>query len=133
MIIYEKPDYLKVIYNEEKKYITFKWNRFGIQLADLKIAHQEALDTLNKTHSRFYIADTSEVTGALLKPVLDWWSNDWIPVLMNSRLRAVATIMPKSFVAKCATESWQHTNFGKIKLANFTSVEEAEAFFKTIP
>jgi hypothetical protein len=130
--IYEKPNYLKVTFSKEGKYILFKWYKFGIPLEEMKIVHQKALDTLLANNCYSYIAETSEATGTLLPSVIEWWTNEWVPKLQKSNIKAIVTVVPKSVLANLSTKDWQAQNFGGITLKNVQTLEEGESFLKTI-
>ena len=132
MDVYEKTGFLKVTFNKEKKYVMFKWIKFGLSLESLKVAHQKALDILLANNCYNYIAETSQATGLLSQSVIEWWTNEWVPKLQKSGIKAIVTVIPSSVFATYSTKDWQSAVAGNIIMKNVASLEEAEAFLKTI-
>jgi hypothetical protein len=128
MIVYYKPGFLKVTFYKNKKYMKFKWFKFGISLKDIKEAHKKALRILLDNDSYCYIADTSEVTGVLSKKIIEWWSKEWVPKLERSGIKAIATVVPSDVMASYSTNDWQEAVIGNITLKNVKTLKEAEAF-----
>ena len=131
-VIFEKKNFLKVFFFKEKKYVMFKWFRFGILLEDLKEAHQRALDILLSNHCYYYIAETSEVIGTLTDPVVHWWNNEWVPVLRKSGIKAIVTVVPGNILSTLSTKDWQTSDFGGIIIKNVKTLEEAEFFLSSL-
>jgi hypothetical protein len=133
MVVYEKPGYLQVAYEEAKGYVIFRWEKFAIPLEDIKAAHKAAWDTAKSKGCPYYIAQTASASGALLPDVVDWFTNQWVPLLRREGLTAIATIVPEtSALARISTKSWQTGDFDGIVMENVKSLEEAESLIAEI-
>ncbi|MFH2114497.1 MAG: hypothetical protein ABIJ86_08325 [Spirochaetota bacterium] len=133
MVLFEKPGYLTVVHEETKGYVMFKWEKFGISLEDIKVAHKAGLETAKDKNCLYYIAETSAATGALQESVIGWFTKEWVPTLHKEGLVAIVTVVPESSaVARFSTKSWQAGDFSGIIMENVHSIKEAEDLLSKI-
>lgn len=133
MVIYDAPGYLKIVHEEEKGYIAFQWEKFGIPFDKALEGHKAALETAKRKNCPYYLANTANAKGTLLPTVVDWFVNTWIPVLKKEGLVAVITVVPTtSSLAKMSTKSWQAFDNTGLIMGDVNSVAEAEDTFRQI-
>jgi hypothetical protein len=132
MIIYEKPQYIQVVYRPKLNYILFDWTNFLVTLAEIKDLHKKALATAQEKQCHYYIAETSKVTTTLLPEVIKWWSDEWVAAMAVGQIRGIATVVPKAAIAALSTHSWQSQVVNGIKMKNAKSLLEAEAIIQEL-
>jgi hypothetical protein len=125
MLIYEKPNFIQVVYYPEKNYIVFDWTDFLVTLEDIQELHTKALATAQANNCYYYIADTSKVHTVLRQEVLRWWGDVWVPRLTEAGLKPV-TVVPTSALGLLSTRSWQADVVGGITMINVKTFAEAE-------
>jgi len=107
MVIYEKPNYIKVEYYPDKNYILFEWFDFMVSPEEIRELHEKALAAAQQNNCYFYVADTSRVHTVLRQEVVEWFGKVWVPRLVAAGLKAVVTVGPASAIATLSHRSWQ--------------------------
>jgi hypothetical protein len=131
--ICEKPGYITISYNPDKKYVLHDWTSFLLTLDEIRPAFQTTLDFARRHGVYHYIAETSRVTDTLRQDVLDWWGTTWVPTLAKYGLKAIITVVPtSSALARLSTKRWQGQVVDGITMANAASLAEAERMLDQI-
>ena len=132
MIIYEKHNYIKVVYHPDKNYIVFDWTDFLVTLDEIRELHEKALNVALLKKCYFYIAETSKVRSVLRQEVIRWFGDVWVPKLVAAKIKAIVTVVPTSSLAKLSTRSWQAVVLDGIMMKNVKNVAEAEAAIREL-
>jgi hypothetical protein len=128
MILYECKGFLEVDYVEEGDYIAFSWVDFSISFAEIKRAHEAALDFATRRLCFRYLADCSRARDALSPEVIVWWRKTWVPALVAAGVTRIVTVVPSSTLAALSNRDWQRDPERRIEMLNVESLAAAVAF-----
>ena len=108
MIIYQKPGYLTIEYNQEKNYTLATYENQAIQLRDLKESQFALIKVLEEKNVKTTISDTSNAKGVFFKECNEWLANDFIPKYANkTKVERIITITPKTSLGKISNKLWK--------------------------
>jgi hypothetical protein len=132
VIIYEKPNYIQVVYHPEKNYIIFDWTDFLVTLEEVKELFEKAMTVTQQHKCFYYLAETSRVTTMLRPEVIKWWADEWVAKGVAAGIQAIVTVVPKTALSAMSTHSWQAQVVSGITMLNAPSLEEAEKALKEL-
>jgi hypothetical protein len=130
--IYKLDKIINVYHDEIEHYLVLRWKSFNISLDEIKKMHKSILEYAVENKSSIFIADTSETVSTLNEEIIKWWKNIWIPILINNGIKMIITILPRDIIAQMSTFEWQKADYGKIKMLNVLTIEQAQKIIKLL-
>lgn len=130
-VIYHKPAHIIVSHEPKLNYIHFDWSNFYVTREEIEELHRAALAYARARRTVYYVANTSKVQNALRQDVVQWWGEEWVPVLTEYGLRGIFTVVPRAALAQFSTRRWQgHASQQGIEMVDVGSLAAAEGMIR---
>lgn len=128
--LYYETEAIKVSYDEELQLGVGEWKGF-VRSKELRKTALNSLAFVNEHNITRWLADRRNMK-AIRQQDQEWTVEVFIPLLLQSSLRRMATVVSKDIFNKMAMESILERSggFGDIALKEFDNVEDALEWLK---
>ncbi|WP_347157562.1 hypothetical protein [Pontibacter chitinilyticus] len=129
--LYYKTEFIRVSYEEEWQLGVAEWNGF-VSSGELRKAALNSLNFVHEKNITRWLADRRKMR-AIRQQDQQWTVEEFIPKMMASPLRRLATVISEDMFNKMALEQIirRSSGFGDIALRDFDNFAAAMAWLKT--
>ncbi|MGZ4447054.1 MAG: methyl-accepting chemotaxis protein [Nocardioides sp.] len=130
-VVLEVEGVVTVEHRSDIDAVTVRWLRY--QDLAVKPALTTQLDLIRRHSLKTVIVDSQDAVGAYSAEMNRWISQDFVPQMERTSLKAFITVVPRSAVADLANKGWQTGQGGTgFQMVEVTSMTEAEAIAQRV-